>query len=99
MRASDRDMVRLNCTAGRPFAGGPLRPRQPGGPAKQLGKGRLLIRAILGLVERRDVTICGACALVVLLTLRAHAQLPPGGPWSLRFADEFNDTFAGNQMG
>src|SRR5688572_3772394 len=29
----------------------------------------------------------------------ARAQLPPGGPWALRFVDEFNDTHAGNQMG
>lgn len=29
----------------------------------------------------------------------AQAQLPPGGPWALRFTDEFNDTYAGNQMG
>lgn len=29
----------------------------------------------------------------------AGAQMPSGGPGALRFADEFNDTHAGNQMG
>ena len=34
-----------------------------------------------------------------LLCARAGAQLPSGGPWALRFADEFDDAYAGNIMG
>src|SRR4051812_44920020 len=34
-----------------------------------------------------------------LLSSPVRAQLPSGGPWTLRFADEFDETYAGNIMG
>src|SRR6476659_7205368 len=40
-----------------------------------------------------------AAGIGILLSAAARAQLPPGGPWALRFADEFNDTYAGNVTG
>ena len=40
-----------------------------------------------------------AAGMGILLSAAARAQLPPGGPWALRFADEFNDTYAGNITG
>jgi autotransporter-associated beta strand protein len=40
-----------------------------------------------------------ALGIGLALVSPARAQLPPGGPWALRFADEFDDTYAGNIMG
>jgi beta-glucanase (GH16 family) len=39
-------------------------------------------------------------AFIVLgLGVPASGQLPPGGPWALRFADEFDQAYFGNAMG
>jgi autotransporter-associated beta strand protein len=40
-----------------------------------------------------------AAGIGMLPAVSARAQLPSGGPWALRFADEFNDTYAGNATG
>jgi len=40
-----------------------------------------------------------ALSLCALFPSPARAQLPSGGPWALRFVDEFNDTYSANIMG
>src|SRR5918992_2815446 len=40
-----------------------------------------------------------ALGVGALLNSCARAQLPSGGPWALRFADEFDEAYAGNIMG
>src|SRR4051794_5443152 len=47
----------------------------------------------------KSVFVAVAAGFMALLCAPAWAQLPSGGPWVLRFADEFNDTYAGNIMG
>jgi autotransporter-associated beta strand protein len=47
----------------------------------------------------RFLSVVAGVLAVSLACGSARAQLPGGSTWALRFADEFNDVYAGNQMG
>ena len=47
----------------------------------------------------RNLVVLSCLSVAAFPSGPAGAQLPSGGPWALRFADEFNDAYAGNQMG
>src|SRR5215208_7596481 len=51
------------------------------------------------MVKSLYLAVSAALGVGGVLAAPARAQLPSGGPWALRFADEFDQAYAGNTMG